>query len=71
MVEAEIQKKLMKASNFFAGRLTKNLGLRFAPSLRFHLDDTQAKLDEVQADASRHLKEHYQREREIERQKKG
>ena len=40
MIEAEIQKKLTKAANYFAGRLTKRLGLRYAPSLRFHLDDT-------------------------------
>ena len=47
MIEAEVQRKLTKASKFFSGRLTKALGLRFAPDLRFHLDDTHEKLGEV------------------------
>ena len=65
-VEAEIQRKLTKASNFFAGKLTKALGLRFAPDLRFHLDQSQQRLDEVQQDARQHLEQFYQRERELE-----
>ena len=39
-VVAEIQKKLTKAKNFFAGKLVHKLGLRFAPELRFYQDNT-------------------------------
>jgi len=64
VIEAEIQRKLTKAARFFAGKLTQKMGLRFAPELRFYLDDTQKKLNEVQADASKHLADFYKRERE-------
>ena len=40
-VEAEVQKKLTKASKYMAGRLTQALGLRYAPDLRFYLDDSR------------------------------
>ena len=40
MIEAEIQKKLTKASGYLSGRLVKALGLRFAPELRFLQDNT-------------------------------
>lgn len=57
MIEAEVQKKLMKASKFFSGKLTQNLGLRYAPDLRFHLDNTQTQLKDVYESAQGHLKE--------------
>ena len=40
-VEAEVQKKLTKASKYFAGKLTQALGLRYAPDLRFYIDDSK------------------------------
>ena len=47
MMEAEIQKKLTKASKYFAGQLTRELGLRYAPDLRFHIDDSQVQISDV------------------------
>jgi ribosome-binding factor A len=40
MIEAEIQKKLTKASGYLSGQLAKALGLRYAPELRFFKDNT-------------------------------
>lgn len=40
MIEAEIQKKLTKASGYLSGQLVKALGLRYAPELRFFKDNT-------------------------------
>ena len=40
-VEAEVQKKLTKASKYLAGKLTQALGLRYAPDLRFYIDDSK------------------------------
>ena len=40
MIEAEVQKKLTKAAKHFAGMLTRDLGLRYAPDLRFYIDDS-------------------------------
>ena len=68
VVEAEIQKKLTKAAKFFCGKLTTSLGLRFAPDLRFHLDNSESQLDEVRKQAERQLAEHHEREQELERQ---
>jgi len=39
MVEAELQKRLTKAVPFFRGKLTQNLGLRYAPEIRFYRDN--------------------------------
>jgi len=40
VVEAEIQKKLTKAAGYFAGQLVRELGLRYAPEIRFFKDNT-------------------------------
>lgn len=39
-IVSEVQKKLTKASGFYAGKLTKALNLRYAPSIRFFKDNT-------------------------------
>lgn len=40
MVEAELQKRLTRAVPFFRSKLTQNLGLRYAPEIRFFRDNT-------------------------------
>ena len=40
VIEAEIQKKLTKAAGYFAGQLVRELGLRYAPEIRFFRDNT-------------------------------
>ncbi len=40
IIEAELQRRLTKASAFFRGKLTQNLGLRYAPEIRFYKDNT-------------------------------
>ena len=57
LVEAEVQKKLTKAANFFSGQLTRKLGLRYAPNIRFYLDDSLEKFNDVHDTAINHLKE--------------
>lgn len=39
-IEAELQKRLTKAVPFFRGKLCQNLGLRYAPEIRFYRDNS-------------------------------
>jgi ribosome-binding factor A len=40
VIDAEIQKRLTKAVPFLRGKLTQNLGLRYAPEIRFYRDNS-------------------------------
>lgn len=40
-IEAELQKKLTKATPFLRGRICQILGLRMSPELRFYRDNTE------------------------------
>ena len=71
MIEAEVQKKLTKGCKFFAGRLTRDLGLRYAPDLRFFKDDSLKQFKQVQDAARGYLKEYYEQERETKQQEAG
>ena len=55
--EAEIQKKLTKAAGFFSGRLVRELGLRYAPDLRFHKDNTLTHLEAHDEQRDKYLAE--------------
>lgn len=71
MIEAEVQKKLTKASKFFSGRLVRNIGLRYAPDLRFHIDDSIKQMADVAATAESHLKEYHEQESKRKEEEKG
>ena len=43
---AEIQKRLTKSASWLAGQLTRRIGLRYAPELRFYLDTTLNQMEE-------------------------
>jgi len=71
MVEAEVQKKLTKAAKFFSGQLVRKLGLRYAPDLRFFIDNSLLQFDDVHNTATGHLKEYNKHEEERKSQEKG
>ena len=56
-VEAEVQKKLTKASKYFAGKLTQALGLRYAPDLRFYIDDSKHQMKQMEELADQQYKD--------------
>jgi ribosome-binding factor A len=45
LIDGEIQKRLTKAVPFFRGKLTQNLGLRYAPEIRFYKDNSLDQFD--------------------------
>lgn len=57
MVEAELQKRLTKAVPFFRGKLTQNLGLRYAPEIRFYRDNTLDIYEQFRNQANQYLEE--------------
>ena len=67
MIEAEVQKKLTKGSKFFAGKLTNDIGLRYAPDLRFFRDDSLKQFKQAQDAAAGYFKEY--KEAEIEKKR--
>jgi ribosome-binding factor A len=52
---AEVQKRLTKAASWLAGQLTRRIGLRYAPELRFYLDPTLKQMEEYEKMASEYL----------------
>ncbi len=57
VIEAEIQKRLTKAVPFLRGKLTQNLGLRYAPEIRFYRDNSLDIFDQFREQAQQYLKE--------------
>jgi len=57
MVEAEIQKRLTKAAPFYAGKVCQNLGLRYAPEIRFYRDNTFEQYQDFKQQAVKHLQD--------------
>ena len=57
LVEAELQKRLTKAVPFFRGKLTQNLGLRYAPEIRFFRDNSLDIFEQFREQAQNYLKE--------------
>lgn len=57
MVEAELQKRLTKAAAFFRGKLTQNLGLRYAPDIRFYRDNALDIYEQFREQAQQYLDE--------------
>jgi hypothetical protein len=57
VIEAELQKRLTKAVPFLRGRLTQDLGLRYAPEIRFYKDNTVEIFDQFRDQAKQYLKE--------------
>lgn len=56
-IEAEIQKRLTKAVPFLRGKLTQNLGLRYAPEIRFYRDNSLEIFDQFREQARQYLRE--------------
>ena len=54
-LEAEVQRRLTKAVPFMRGRLCQELGLRYAPEIRFYRDNTVNQVEESHAQARKHL----------------
>lgn len=61
-LEAEVQKRLTKAVPYMRSRLCQELGLRFAPEIRFYRDNTVNQVEEQHAQARKHLEE-FQKEK--------
>ena len=57
MVEAELQKRLTRAVPFFKGKLTQNLGLRYAPEIRFFRDNSLEMYEQFREQANNYLDE--------------
>ena len=57
VIEAEIQKRLTKAVPFFRGKLTQNIGLRYAPEIRFYRDNSIDIFTQFREQAREYLKE--------------
>ena len=57
VIEAEIQKRLTKAVPFLRGKLTQNLGLRYAPEIRFYRDNSLEIFDQFREQARQYLYE--------------
>lgn len=64
LVEAELQKRLTKAVPFFRGKLTQNLGLRYAPEIRFFRDNSLDIFEQFREQAQNYLKETQQQNTE-------
>lgn len=52
-----MQKRLTKAAPWIAGELTRRIGLRYAPELRFYLDTTFKQMQEYENMANDYIKE--------------
>jgi len=48
---------LTKASSWLAGQLTRRIGLRYAPELRFYLDTTIKQMEEYEKMADDYILE--------------
>lgn len=57
IIEAELQKRLTKAVPFLRGKLTQDLGLRYAPEIRFFRDNTLDIYDQFRDTAKTYLEE--------------
>ncbi|CDW81632.1 rbfa domain containing protein [Stylonychia lemnae] len=57
ITEAELQKRLTKASPFIRGRLCQILGLRYSPELRFFKDNSLEQYEQIKQQAYQYLKE--------------
>ena len=57
---------MVKAAKFFSGQLTRELGLRYAPDLRFYKDNLIDQIREAETTAHKQIEEY--QEQEIERQ---
>jgi ribosome-binding factor A len=54
---AELQKRLSRAAPWLAGQLTRRIGLRYAPELRFYLDTTMKQVEEYERMAAEYIEE--------------
>ena len=54
-IEAEIQKKLTKASKYISGQMCARLGLRYAPEIRFYKDNSTEQINEQRSEAKQYL----------------
>lgn len=67
---AEVQKRLTKAASWLSGQLTRRIGLRYAPELRFYLDTTLKQMEEYDKMANEYLKEAAEAQRKEEEEQK-